>query len=90
MYRGLGADAFVLPADSMTSTPDPSITNQDAVNAYINAGGSDTSARVDTSTGLPLYVASPSRKSTTTISPMLLAGGAGLLLLLVVMGGRRR
>lgn len=99
MYRGMG-DTFVLPADAATVATSPFDTG---ANALIAAGYGDSSTTVDTSTGLPSYVASPSNlvpsavpasgagpKSTTTISPMLIAGGAGLLLLLVVMGGRRR
>jgi len=77
-----------------------------AANALVNAGYTDSSTGVDTSTGLPLYVASATNpnpitpaawaatyappNATTTISPMLIAGGVGLLVLVVAMGGRRR
>lgn len=57
----------------------------------------DSSAMVDTSTGLPLYVASPSNPNPTAppkppatgISPTLIAVGVGVALLLVMIGGRR-
>lgn len=56
----------------------------------------DSSTMLDTSTGLPLYVASPSNPNPTAppkatgISPMLIAGGIGAAVLLVVMMGGRR